>query len=254
MKTKIVSLLVSGAILLSGCSANETKVGSPNTETLTGKQVTTSSVHKVKHRLIGTSPNKEVKLFALQESKGTVTRMLLDINGRQKAWNWEAIDTGTPLQVMYTDLTGDQQEEAVIMINTGRGTELDTYEVHVIRTADLTEILVPDAVQVAEQETSSTIRRQGDRLNITVDIHGRKYTTTYPAEDNAYFDQLRYGAISIYSIHNHQLTATVSGNFHIAMFAGDVKITYRYDPTSQRFKPGQLEFITLSPDPFPDKT
>ena len=254
MKKPFVSLVLAGVLLLSGCSTNKARVVSPITEALTDTQIDTVSSHPVKHRLIGASPNKEVKLYALQESKGTVTRILLDIHGKQKAWNWEAIDTGTPLQVMYTDLTGDQQEEAVIMINTGRGTELDTYDVHVIRTSDLTEIPVPDAVQVAEQETNSTIRKQGDRLNITVDIHGKKYTVTYPAEDDAYFDQLRYGSISIYSIHNHQLTATVSGNYHIAMFAGDVKITYRYDSASQRFKPDQLKFVALSPDPFPDRT
>lgn len=237
-------MLVS-AVLLSGCGSDDS--GSAN-QGLTGespsKQVTTQPVQNTneKEKLITASENKNVKLYAVNETDGEVQGVRVDINGKQKEFDWNIVDTGTKPQLLYTDLTGDGKEEAVILIQTGRGTEFNTYDIHVLHAEDLSEIKVPNALDVAKEEVDSKVIQKADALDITVNIQGKEYKTTYPTQDDNYSDKLIFGAINIYSIENQKIVATVAGNVKQIEFVGSVIITYSYDSTSNEFKAEKIEF------------
>ncbi|UZM97327.1 hypothetical protein OL548_19265 [Lysinibacillus sp. MHQ-1] len=101
--------------------------------------------------LMGSSANKEVKLY----KKGDDVK--LEFNGKTKDFNWNnPDDTGTEPQVFYIDMTDDGDEEAVIILQTGRGTGLDNYDIHVVD-QDLQEIKVPHYEEIVAQHMESNV-------------------------------------------------------------------------------------------------
>lgn len=68
--------------------------------------------------LMGTSEEGVVKLYAKEEVKHGYEGIILEINGQQKNFDWSIPNTGTDPQVFHTDLTGDGEEEAIIIIQT----------------------------------------------------------------------------------------------------------------------------------------
>jgi len=111
---------------------------------------------------MGSSANKEVKLY----KKGDGVK--LEFNGKMKDFNWNnPDDTGTESQVFYIDMTDDGDEEAVIILQTGRGTGLDNYDIHVVD-QDLQEIKVPHYEEiVAQHMESNVVKKDFETLNIT---------------------------------------------------------------------------------------
>lgn len=234
------------AVLLSGCgSENSGSDKQGGTGESPNKQVTTQPIQDTNAKeklIIASEENENVKLYAVNETDGQVQGVRVDVNGKQKEFDWNIVDTGTKPQLFYTDLTGDGKEEAVILIQTGRGTEFNTYDIHVLNAEDLSEIKVPNALDVAKEEVDSKVIQKADALDITVNIQGKEYKTTYPTQDDNYSDKLIFGAINIYSIENQKIVATVAGNVKQIEFVGSVIITYSYDSASNEFKAEKIEF------------
>jgi hypothetical protein len=244
LKKEIGVLMLLSAVLLSGCGSDKSEAVTNEAGEIPSNPVTTESTHESDAKLIAASEKEEVKIYALKETEGVIERVNLDINGQQKEFDWKITDTGNDLKIFYTDLTGDGKPEAVIVINTGRGTNLNINDIHVINAGDLSEIKVSNAVDVAKAEVDSKVVQQDNALDITVNIRGKEYKTTYPAEDENYSDKLIFGAINTYSIENHKIVASVAGNIKTIQFVGSVLITYSYDSTSNEFKADQITFDT----------
>lgn len=144
LKKEFGAILLLSAVMLSGC-------GSDNIQKQDSNEVSATQQDTKDAKLIGTSEDKKVKLY--EEAND----IKLDVNGKVKNFNWENPgNTGTDPQVFYTDVTEDGGEEAVVIINTGRGTELDIFDIHVVD-EDLHEIKVPDYKEITENYIKSNV-------------------------------------------------------------------------------------------------
>lgn len=145
-----------GISLLAGCS-----VTVPN-DTVNTPAEQVSSQLEIQHEapLIAVSEDEKVRLFARNEAQNEITEVTLDIDGKRKNFDWTIPDTGTKPQLFYTDLTNDHKEEAVIIIQTGRGTGLNHYEIHVVNGEDLSEMNVQHYEDIVAHTIESTITKK----------------------------------------------------------------------------------------------
>lgn len=233
--------MVLSVVLLSGCG------GSDKPETVTqglgespSKQVTTQPVQDTDAKLLGSSEDEKVKFY--KKTDGAI----LDINGNKKDFPWNVpVDTGTAPQVYYTDVTGDRKEEAVIIIQTGRGTGLNNYDIHVVSAEDLSEIKVQSYEEIVADQIETHVAKKGDdTLAISVKAQGKEYNFNYgfdPAPDQKQ-DSLGFGGVYIYSLENQKiklnLGAAVPGT---TTYVCDFNVTYKFDSAKNELVADQIE-------------
>ncbi|SDL16027.1 hypothetical protein SAMN05428961_104111 [Paenibacillus sp. OK060] len=248
MKKEIASLILLSAVLFGGCqsdslvSIQQERVVSPIMQvTKKPKQETNSKL-----KLIGSSKDEQVKLYAIKETKDAIERVTLDINGRAKDFDWSISQhSGTEPQLFYTDLTGDGKEEAVIIFQTGRGTGLDNYEIHVVNSDNLSEIKVQRYEDIVAEHIESRVSKNGDgTLAITVISQGQEKNFNYdydPAPDY-HQDELAFGGVVIYTLDNHKIKLSLPGSVGISpTYVCDFNITYTFDKADNEFIVDQIE-------------
>lgn len=226
------ALLLLSAILFSGCHSNQKE--NPTEEKTFKKAYSPTHADAT---LMGSSANKEVKLY----KKGDGLK--LEFNGKTKDFNWNnPDDTGTEPQVFYIDMTDDGDEEAVIILQTGRGTGLDNYDIHVVD-QDLQEIKVPHYEEiVAQHMESNVVKKDFETLNITGRAFGKEYHFDYKIDPELEIqqDQLGFGAITIYYIENQRIKLTLAASV-FPINVADFHITYTFDHTKNEFMVDQIE-------------
>ncbi|KOS64127.1 hypothetical protein FJQ98_12940 [Lysinibacillus agricola] len=238
MKKRMGTLLMLSAVMFSGCNSDnqEENKQEKTSQEMPSEQVTIPQDAK----LIGSSENGEVELYA--EANG----VKLDFNGKVKDFDWTFYDDiQTKPQVFYTDVTGDGNEEAVIIIKTGNGTGLDTDEIHVVN-KDLTEIKVQGYEDiVANNIESNVVKNDNGTLGITVKVQGKEHNFDYefdPAPDLQQ-DQLAFGGIIIYFLENQKIKLNLVGSVGVSpTYVADFNITYKFDSTKNEFIVDQIEF------------
>jgi hypothetical protein len=248
LKKEIASLILLSAVLFGGCqsdslvSIQQERVVSPTMQvTKKPKQETNSKL-----KLIGSSEDEQVKLYANIETEDAIERVTLDINWRTKDFDWSiSHHSGTKPQLFYTDLTGDGKEEAVIIIQTGRGTGLDNYEIHVVNSDNLSEIKVQRYEDIVAEHIKSRISKNDDgTLAITVISQGQVGNFNYdfdPAPDY-HQDELAFGGVVIYTLDNHKIKLSLPGSIGISpTYVCDFNITYTFDKADNEFIVDQIE-------------
>lgn len=239
-------MMLLSVFLLSGCDGSD----KPATVTqgsgdFPNKQVTTQPEQETDAKRIEASENKEVKLYAINEAKNVIEGVTLNINGSQKDFDWKIIDMGTKPQVFYTDLTGDGKEEAVVIIQTGRGTGLDNYDIHVVNAEDLSEIKVQNYEDIVADHIESHVAKKDDgTLAITVKTQGKEYNFDYgfdPAP-NYNQDELGFGGIVIYALKNQKIKLNLSGVVGgSTTYVCDFNVTYKFDSAKNEFIVDQIK-------------
>lgn len=236
MKKEIGTLLLLSTVIFSGCQSDQKE--EPIEEPVSNE------AHSPTHMdatLIGTSNNKEVKLY--KEGDG----VKLEVNGKVKDFNWNNPgDTGTEPQVFYIDMTEDGDEEAVIIIQTGRGTGLDNYDIHVVN-QDLQEIKVPHYEEIVTQHIEShVVKKDHETLNITGKALGKEYHFDYHIEPELALqqDELGFGGITIYYLENQKIQLTLAASV-FPMYVADFHITYKFDHTKNEFMVDQIEVVPI---------
>ncbi|WP_315794642.1 hypothetical protein [Paenibacillus sp. BIC5C1] len=198
-------------------------------------------------KLIGSSKDEQVKLYAVKETEDAIERVTLDINGRTKDFYWSiSHHSGTEPQLFYTDLTGDGKEEAVIIIQTGRGAGLDNYEIHVVNSDNLSKIKVQRYEDiVAEHIDSRVSKNDNGTLAITVNSQMQVDNFNYdfdPAPDY-HQDELSFGGVVIYTLDNHKIKLSLPGSIGISpTYVCDFNITYNFDKADNEFIVEQIKF------------
>ncbi|MGE7688395.1 hypothetical protein ACQKMI_04200 [Lysinibacillus sp. NPDC097214] len=246
MKKEMGTLLLLSAVMFSGCSPDnkEDTTQEQGSGETPSEQVTTQQDAK----LIGTSENKEIKLY--EATNG----VKLDFNGKEKDFNWSFDNSGVlnPPQVFYTDVTGDGNEEAVIIIHTGKGTELDNYNIHVVN-KDFTEIKVPEYEEiVANHIESKVVKKDDGTLGIAVKAQGKEFNVDYDANPEPKLelekDELGFGAITIYYLENQKIKLHLAASAFPKLdgrvsqtFVADFFITYKFDSAKNEFMVDQIE-------------
>ncbi|MGF7046891.1 hypothetical protein J2T13_001393 [Paenibacillus sp. DS2015] len=245
MKKQIVVLMLLSAVLLSGCGSDKSGIVTQGVGESPSKQVTTQPEQETNAKLIEASENKEVKLYAVNETDGEVQGVTVDVNGKRKEFDWKIADTGTKPQVFYTNLTGDGKEEAVILIQTGRGTELDTYDIHVLHAEDLTEIKVQSYEDIVTDQIESHVAKSDDgTLAITVKTQGKesKFDYGFDSDPDYNQDELAFGGVVIYSLKNQKIKLSLPGSVGVSpTYVCEFNITYKFDSAKNEFVADQIE-------------
>ncbi|PIH59305.1 hypothetical protein [Paenibacillus sp. LK1] len=248
MIKEIASLMLLSVVLFGGCQTES--LGAVHLEQVVSptKQVTTKPEQETnsKLKLIGSSEDEQVKLYAIKETEDAIESVTLDINGRTKDFDWSiSHHSGTKPQLFYTDLTGDGKEEAVIIIQTGRGTGLDNYEIHVVNSDNLSEIKVQRYEDIVAEHIKSRISKNDDgTLAITVISQGQVGNFNYdfdPAPDY-HQGKLAFGGVVIYTLDNHKIKLSLPGSIGISpTYVCDFNITYTFDKADNEFIVDQIE-------------
>ncbi|WP_367620548.1 hypothetical protein [Paenibacillus sp. 11B] len=245
---EIASFMLLSAVLLAGCqteslgTVHQERGESPTKQVSTKPEQETNS----KLKLIGSSEDEQVKLYAVKETQDAIERVTLDINGRAKDFDWSiSHHSGTEPQLFYTDLTGDGKEEAIIIIQVGRGTGLDIYEIHVVNSDSLSEIKVQRYEDIVAEHIESRVSKNDDgTLAITVNSQGQVDNFNYdfdPAPDY-HQDELVFGGVVIYTLENHKIKLSLPGSIGISpTYVCDFNITYTFDKADNEFIVDQIE-------------
>ncbi|MCK1987818.1 hypothetical protein MPH48_06805 [Lysinibacillus fusiformis] len=232
MKKEIGTLLLLSTVIFSGCQSDQ-KEERVSKETHSPTHIDTT--------LIGASDNQEVRLY----KKGDGVK--LEINGHVKDFNWNnPSDTGTEPQVFYIDMTEDGKEEAVIIIQTGRGTGLDNYDIHIVD-QDLQEIKVPYYEEIVAQHIeSNVVKKDHETLTITGRALGKEYHFDYHVDPELELqqDELGFGGITIYYLENQKIQLTLAASV-FPIYVADFHITYKYNHTKNEFMIDQIEVAPI---------
>lgn len=242
---KVGAAFMLGAIMLSGCGSQEAAPIAPKPEESPSKRVSVQLEQEIHNEWIAASADGQVKLYAKKETEHAIEGVTLEINGVQKEWDWHIPNTGTNPQVFYTDLTGDGQEEAVIIIQNGRGTGLSTYEIHVVDAKDATEIQIQGYEDIVAEQIESHVTQQDDgTLGITVKTQGLEYKLEYPLDAATTVDQekLFFGGVVIYSLEGQKIKLNLPGSVGVSpMYVCDINVIYTFDGAKNQFVADQIE-------------
>ncbi|MEK4426096.1 hypothetical protein [Solibacillus sp. FSL K6-1523] len=243
MKKEIGALLLLSTVMFSGCSSDNTQKQDSNE--LSSEQQETQQ-DTVEAKLIGISEDKKVKLYE------NINGVMLDINGNQKelSWNYPG-DTGTTPQVFYTDVTGDGEKEAVIILSIGRGTELSTFDIHIVNKM-LHEIKVQNYEEiVADHIESSIVKKDENTIGLTVKVQGKEHDFDlssfgfHPQEISMLEqDKLIFGSQVTYFLEEQKIKLNLVGSIGIygpPIYLVDFIITYKFDKTKNEFVADQIE-------------
>lgn len=248
MNKEIAVWLLMGVFLLAGCDADSTGSNPQKQVESTTKQVTTQPEQETDPTLhwLGSSEGEQVKLYDNREEKDSHHIFTLEINGNTKDFDWYYLgDMGTDPQVHYTDLTGDGKEEAVVIIQTGRGTGLNNYDIHVVNADDFSEIRVQSYEDIVANYIESHVKKNGDgTLAIAAEVQGQVYNFDYdfdPAPDHDQ-DELGFGGVTIYRLENQKIKLNLPGSVGISpTYVCDFNVTYAYDKAKNEFIVDQIE-------------
>jgi len=239
--------LLSAALVFSGCASDK-----PASSSQDVKQSATSSIEKVQEssKLLSASENGEVKLFE------TTDGVIVDVNGSQKKFDWNILKGVSNPQVSYVDLTGDGKEEAVIILVTGHGTELDTNEAHILNGENLAEIKIQRVEEIlAGIETE--VNQKGDVLLIKTKAQGKEYKFSKKVSelalvhnsDGQYENKLYFGNVILNNVKDQKLTVDIVGSVRpidgvLPDYVCNVHVTYKYDQALNKFAADRIQITS----------
>jgi len=239
--------LLSAAFVFSGCASDKPASGSQDV-----KQSVTSSMEKEQEpsKLLSASENGEVELFE------TTNGVIVDVNGSQKKFDWKILKGVSNPQVFYVDLTGDGKEEAVIIMVTGYGTELDTNEAHILNGENLAEIKIQSVEEIlAGIETE--VNQKGDELLIKTTAQGKEYKFSKKISelalahdpDDQFENKLYFGNVILNNVKDQKLTVNIVGSVRpidgvLPDYVCTVHVTYKYDQALNEFAADQIQITS----------
>ncbi len=238
---------MSAAFVFSGCASDKPASGSQDV-----KQSVTSSMEKEQEpsKLLSASENGEVELFE------TTNGVIVDVNGSQKKFDWKILKGVSNPQVFYVDLTGDGKEEAVIIMVTGYGTELDTNEAHILNGENLAEIKIQSVEEIlAGIETE--VNQKGDELLIKTTAQGKEYKFSKKISelalahdpDDQFENKLYFGNVILNNVKDQKLTVNIVGSVRpidgvLPDYVCTVHVTYKYDQALNKLAADQIQITS----------
>lgn len=221
--------------MLSGCGSKKPETVTQGAGDSPSKQVATQPQQDADAELIGSSEKEEVKLYEANDG------VMVDVKGSQKEFNWKLLNGVSEPRVSYVDLTGDGIEEAVIILVTGRGTNLSTNEAHVLNGEDLSEIKIQRAEEIAA-DLETEVKQNGDELLITARAQGKENKFVKNVSelalahepDDKFEDKLYFGDMISNNLKEQKLTVDIGGFVRpidevLPDYVGTVRVTYKYD-------------------------
>lgn len=243
-------------VLLSGCGSDQPATVTQGASESPSKQVTTQPEQETDAKLLGSSENKNVKLYE------TTDGVIVDVNGSQEKFDWKILGGVSKPSVSYVDLTGDGKEEVVVILVTGHGTHLSTNETHVLNGENLSEIKVQNVEEIiANLETE--VKQNGNELLIKAKAQGKEYKFSKNVSelalahkpDDKFENKLYFGDLIVNDLKDQKLTVNIGGfvrpiNGVLPDHVCTVHVTYKYDQALNEFVADQIE-VTPDEEPTP---
>lgn len=194
--------------------------------------------------------NGYVKLYPFKVTKyGRYEGMVVEVEGRKQVFKeWHGGDGTRKPVIHYQDVTGDSKPEVVVFYVNGTGTGLYQGEMRIVDAETLKEIPVESLEQAVSTNVQSSIEKYADHFLVKVTIDGKESVEKFEddSEDKSYiFDKIGYGAVVDHSLVNGKLQARAAVNVSNGTFAGDLKLTYRYQEDLNRFIVDTMEYSPL---------
>lgn len=192
-----------------------------------------------------TDPDRKIKLYnahTTYKADDSFKGFILEVEGNPHYFDWEVLSMYSgETQVFYTDITGDEIEEAVVIMTWGKGTEMAIQEIHVVDTETFEEIKIADPVEILDKEVTSNVAMQGDTAKVSLKVRGKEYILqTDDVTPEFLNDRVGYGSIIYYQVKDGKLTARLGANISVIKFVGDFHITYTFEQNELRAD--QIEF------------
>lgn len=254
MKKEVGVMMLISVVLLSGCNLDHSgnaKQGSSespsNQVTTQPKQETTQdTIESGQKNKTWSSENNEIKISPIKVNKyGTPEIVSVEVNGVKKEFNW---DIAEEPRIFYTDVTGDNKPEAVIITNSGRGTESSVDEIHVLNIKDLSEIKVPSDEEIVADYIESHITKK-DEGNVTIKVKANgedyEFSHTLPDPDMEVQNHLFFGGVVTYSLEHQKIISRIPGGIvatGVPMYVCELQITHKFDSVKNEFIVDQIKF------------
>ncbi|CAM4509190.1 hypothetical protein P4H94_13465 [Paenibacillus macerans] len=248
---KEIGVLITSVVLLAGCSSDKPATVTQGAGESPSKQVTTQPEQETNAKLLGSSENKNVKLYE------TTDGVIVDVNGSQKKFDWRILKGVSKPRVSYVDLTGDGKEEVVVILVTGHGTNLGTNEAHVLNGENLSEIKVQNVEEILA-DLENEVKQNGNELLIKAKAQGKEYKFSKNVSelplahkaDDKFENKLYFGDMILNDLKDQQLIVNIGGyvypiNRALPDHVCTVHVTYKYDQVLNEFVADQIE---VTPD------
>nr|WP_154892907.1 hypothetical protein [Paenibacillus xylanexedens] len=149
-------------------------------------------------------------------------------NNRTKIFPWESIsEPAFYPEVMITNIDGKGQDEAIIILTTGKGTGARGSAIHVLQ-EDWTEIPVGGAIEKARNALSSVHKEHTATVEYTINIDGKKYVYSYPMDGSGtWFEEASVGLILRYRVQDNKLIAEIPVQVSPGTYTGTIEVEYR---------------------------
>lgn len=255
MKKEIGILLLVSTVLLSACSTDNNGGAKQGERSSSSHPVTTQpqqetkggateAEQNTKDNVSWSSENNEVKVTSVKEDKyGSPEVVSVEVNGVKKEFNWQVAEEP---RVFYTDVTGDSKPEAVIINNIGRGTGTSIDELHVLNSADLSEIKVPNYEEVVANIETQVIKDKDGNLTIKVKAQGKDYEfseAVHPGVDVQ--NKLLFGGTVSYWLENQAFYSYFGGSVGTSpIYLIRIFVTYQFDSQKNEFVVDQIKPLT----------
>ncbi|MFE0556581.1 hypothetical protein ACFW1P_11730 [Paenibacillus sp. NPDC058910] len=244
MKKEIGLLMLVGSILLSGCGSDKSAPVSQESTSQPSRVQVNDNAESNMNFLVA-SEDQKVKLYANKVEGEGYKGVTIDVNGVSKEFDWTFTSTGSKPVVLHTDLTGDGVEEAVVIIQTANGTQLDNYDIHVLNPKDLSEFKVQDFNDIVSQNIKSQVSKNYDgSLSITVETQGKETKFKHNFDPSPDYNQLElgFGAIIIYYIEEQKIKLNFTGSVGTSpITACEFTATYTFNRDKNEFVVNQID-------------
>ncbi|NUU78065.1 hypothetical protein [Paenibacillus xylanilyticus] len=160
--------------------------------------------------------------------QGMYSGITVSWNNRTKSFPWENIsEPAFYPEVATSNIDGKGQDEAIIILTTGKGIGARASAVHVIKD-DWTEIPVGDAVTKAKNALASMYKEHTATVEYTMNIAGNEYVYSYPIEDaEMWFKQAVVGNILRYRVQDNKLIAEIPVQVSPGTYTGTIEVEFR---------------------------
>lgn len=174
-----------------------------------------------------------VTLSADKLSEGMYSQLAVSDDGQKRSFPWRTI--GKPSfqpRLSLSDLTGDGVNELLIALCQGEGTGVLVEEMHVLRTADLSEVTVEHPLTALSKWVSSEITDAG----VLIELAGRPpllipstVVEAQVAERERWFKGLTLGSLVSFDLSDGRMSARAGAQISPAGFLGEFVLTYGLD-------------------------
>ncbi|MFE6074704.1 hypothetical protein ACFVQB_09535 [Paenibacillus sp. NPDC057886] len=241
---KINIFTLVGAILLSGCGANNQSSSPAKIDKNASKENATTPATSTPNTLLSETSDKRVAIYGVQETeqKDMFSSLNVVINGEAKTFNW--INVTNPSfypQISVVDLNADGKDEIVIVLTKGTGTGVHDSEVHVLK-SDFTEISVSDPRKFVLSNIKVDLKTDKDIRKYTLSVDGQEHLFEFSESDsNDWFEQPTVQNILRFGLKDNQLIAELPIQISTGNYLGDAIVRFSF--VNGKLEPSKIEII-----------